>query len=76
MLIHFQVVERVTIGGFGQKSDKAKKIGDLSPLGGYAHYNTVLDRVDWTMNHKDIYKADSLKSDQTVTDSYYTDDQL
>ena len=32
--------------------------------------------VDWTMNHKDIYKADSLKSDQTVTDSYYTDDQL
>ena len=23
------------------------------------------------MNHKDIYKADSLKSDQTVTDSYY-----
>ena len=32
--------------------------------------------VDWTMNHKDIYKADSLKSDQTVTDSCYTDDQL
>ena len=28
------------------------------------------------MNHKDIYKADSLKRDQTVTDSYYTDDQL
>ena len=32
--------------------------------------------VNWTMNHKDIYKADSLKSDQTVTDRYYTDDQL
>ena len=29
------------------------------------------------MNHEDIYKADSLTSDQvTVTDSYYTDNQL
>ena len=28
------------------------------------------------MNHKDIYKAGSLKIDQTVTDSYYTDNQL